>query len=75
VESIAVNAPPHIPTPPGTAFQRPPRNQGQVQRGSATVLINGRQAARSGDAVMTCNDPTDLPVGTIVAVSNVLIGG
>jgi uncharacterized Zn-binding protein involved in type VI secretion len=75
VDSVAMNAPPHLPTPPGTVFQRPPRNQGRVQRGSATVLIEGKQAARNGDTVITCNDPADQPVGTIIAVSNVLIGG
>jgi uncharacterized Zn-binding protein involved in type VI secretion len=69
VGSVAVNAPPHVPTPPGTAFQIPPRNQGIVQVGSATVLINGKGAARVGDRVITCNDPVDQPVGTITAGS------
>jgi uncharacterized Zn-binding protein involved in type VI secretion len=42
--------------------------------GSQTVKINGKAAARSGDSVRTCNDPADLPVGTIVAVGTVMIG-
>jgi uncharacterized Zn-binding protein involved in type VI secretion len=65
VGSVAVNQPPHVPTPPGTSFLRPPTNRGTVQSGSATVLVNGRPAARLGDPVRTCNDPVDLPVGSI----------
>jgi uncharacterized Zn-binding protein involved in type VI secretion len=75
VGSVAVNQPPHLPTPPGVSFLRPPSNRGTVQLGSTTVLINGRPAARLGDPVLTCNDPVDLPVGTITGGSpNVQIG-
>jgi uncharacterized Zn-binding protein involved in type VI secretion len=38
-------------------------------------MINGKPAARNGDTAMTCNDPSDLPAGTIIAVSTVNIGG
>ncbi len=72
VGSIAINTPPHLPQ--GGPFQKPPTNQGQITMGSATVMINGKPAARSGDTAMTCNDPVDLPVGTVVAVGTVLIG-
>src|SRR5262245_22177801 len=41
VGSTADNVPPHIPTPPGTAFQSPPANRGTIQVGSPTVKING----------------------------------
>src|SRR5262245_36244664 len=75
VQSVAINTPPHIPTPPGTSFTKPPTNRGTVIKGSATVLINNKPAARSGDTVLTCNDPVDAPLGTIVAVGTVLIGG
>jgi len=37
-------------------------------------MINGKPAARNGDRAQTCNDPVDLPVGTVVAVGTVLIG-
>lgn len=74
VGSTATNAPPHIPTPPGTSFSSPPKNQGTVAMGSLTVQINGKAAARAGDPVTTCNDPTDLPVGSILAQGTVLIG-
>ena len=33
----------------------------------------GKPAARSTDMAMTCNDPADLPVGTVIAVGTVLI--
>ena len=74
VDSTADNLPPHIPTPPGTAFQTPPANKGTITVGSQTVKINGKAAARSGDIAETCNDPTNLPVGTVVAAGTVLIG-
>ena len=75
VDSIAENIPPHVPTPPGTSFQTPPKNRGIVKLGSQTVFINGKGAARNGDTVETCNDPVDAPVGTIVAQGTVFIGG
>jgi uncharacterized Zn-binding protein involved in type VI secretion len=74
VDSTASNTPPHIPTPPGVSFQNPPKNKGKITVGSTTVKINGKAAARTGDTAETCNDPSDLPVGTVVAVSTVLIG-
>ncbi len=74
VGSTADNQPPHIPTPPGVSFQKPPANKGTVQLGSATVRIGGKSAARNGDIVMTCNDPADQPLGKIVAVGMVSAG-
>ncbi|MDI9644359.1 MAG: PAAR domain-containing protein [Candidatus Verstraetearchaeota archaeon] len=73
VGSTAINAPPHIPPAPGT-FQKPPSNQAKIITGSSTVLINGKPAARSGDIAVTCNDPVDLPVGTVISSGNVFIG-
>ena len=75
VGSSASNQPAHIPTPPGTGFQKPPANKGTVLMGSATVKIGGKPAARAGDPVTTCNDPADAPVGQIIAGGTVLIGG
>jgi len=72
VNSVAVNTPAHIPQ--GGPFQKPPANQGRVIMGSNTVFINGKPAARAGDTAMTCNDPTDMPAGRLVATSTVLIG-
>jgi uncharacterized Zn-binding protein involved in type VI secretion len=74
VGSTVTNSPAHVPTPPGTAFQRPPANRGSVAAGSATVRIGGQPAARGTDPVTTCNDPVDAPVGQVVAAGTVLIG-
>ncbi|MEA3324163.1 MAG: PAAR domain-containing protein [Euryarchaeota archaeon] len=72
VDSTATNLPPHIPQ--GGPFQNPPSNKGTIKMGSVTVAINGKMAARSGDMAMTCNDPSDLPAGTVMAVGTVFIG-
>lgn len=72
LNSTATNTPPHIPIV--GSFVTPPSNQARITVGSPTVLINGKPAARSGDTALTCNDPLDLPAGTVVAVSTVLIG-
>lgn len=72
VDSTASNTPPHIPQ--GGPFQSPPSNKATIKAGSATVKINGKMAARNGDMAETCNDPSDLPAGTVLAVGTVLIG-
>jgi uncharacterized Zn-binding protein involved in type VI secretion len=74
VDSTATNSPAHIPTTPGTAFQKPPTNKATIKIGSPTVKINGKMAARSGDIAETCNDPVDLPIGQVIAAGTVLIG-
>lgn len=74
VGSTARNTPPHTPAAPGISFQKPPANQGTIQTGSATVRINGKAAARAGDKALTCNDPADLPNGTVMATGTVWIG-
>ncbi len=73
--STASNTPPHLPTPPGATFQKPPSNKGEIMMGSATVKINGKMAARNGDTAKTCNDPVDAPIGAVMAVGTVMIGG
>lgn len=70
--STATNTPSHVPQ--GGPFQTPPSNRAMVQTGSATVRINGRPAARQGDTATTCNDPADLPAGSVLAVGTVRIG-
>jgi uncharacterized Zn-binding protein involved in type VI secretion len=70
--STATNTPSHIPQ--GGPFQSPPSNRATIQLGSATVTIGGKAAARNGDTAMTCNDPADLPVGTVIAAGTVTIG-
>ncbi len=73
VNSVTNNSPAHIPQ--GGTFQAAPSNQGKIMMGSATVFVNGKQAARQGDKVLTCNDPAPLPAGTIVAGSPTVIIG
>lgn len=71
-DSTATNTPAHVPS--GGTFVKAPSNKATIALGSATVRINGKPAARNGDPAMTCNDPSDLPVGTVVASGTVLIG-
>lgn len=71
--STATNTPAHVPQ--GGPFQRPPSNRATVQTGSGTVLVNGSPMARNGDTALTCNDPSDLPAGTVVAAGTVMVGG
>jgi uncharacterized Zn-binding protein involved in type VI secretion len=70
--SGATNNPPHMPT--GGPFQNPPTNRGTVGKGSTSVLIGGKPAARSGDRVLTCADPAPALNGVIISTSTVLIG-
>lgn len=70
--STATNTPSHIPQ--GGPFQSPPSDTGEVMMGSASVFINGKPAARNGDTALTCNDPSDAPMGTIIAAGTVFIG-
>lgn len=72
VGSTATNTPAHVPQ--GGPFQKPPSNRATIQNGSATVRIEGKPAARHGDPALTCNDPADLPAGTVVAVGTVSVG-
>ncbi len=71
--SMADNTPPHIPTPPGTSFVVPPTNKATINKGSATVMINKKPAARMGDMAMTCSE-VPLPAN-VIAAGNVMIGG
>lgn len=74
--SIATNKPSHLPTPPGVSFVILPINQGVVIKGSLTVFINGKGAARMGDVAQTCQDPSpNMAAQIVVPVSTVFIGG
>src|SRR5690349_6702335 len=70
-DSTATNKPSHSPI--GGSFVNPPSNRATIQKGSQTVFINGKAAARSGDTAKTCNDPSDLPAGMVVASGTVMI--
>jgi uncharacterized Zn-binding protein involved in type VI secretion len=74
VGSTATNTPRHLPL--GGTFVKEPTNQGEIVLGSTSVTINGKKAARLGDTAKTCNDPVDLPVGTVVVkAGTVSVGG
>lgn len=75
VGSTATNTPSHLPIPPGTSFVIPPMNKGTIMMGSATVMINKKPAARTGDTAQTCADPVPNMAAQIIAVGTVLIGG
>lgn len=72
VGSISVMSPGHLPAP--GAFAKPPSNEGKVFLGAPTVYAEHKAIARDGDVALTCNDPTDLPVGKVVAVGTVYSG-
>lgn len=73
VGSMASNTPPHIPQ--GGPFQIPPTNKGTIMKGSMTVFINNKPAARNGDMAQTCADPIPNPSATVIAMGTVMIGG
>lgn len=71
--SGGANDPGH--TAVGGSFQKEPSNKASVEKGSSTVFFDGREAARSGDPAVTCNDPKDAATGTVVAEGTVIVGG
>ncbi len=73
--SQATNLPVHLPTPPGTTFQRPAQNSATIELGSFTVKINGKPAARVTDPATSCNDlGMKMNAVVIVPVATVMIG-
>ncbi len=77
--STAQNVPPHIVPPPltsaGGTFKAPPANKATVSAGSSTVNINGKPAARNGDAAETCNEPDAVGLGAVVVPGKVVAAG
>ena len=71
-QSTASNQPSHVPT--GGSFTVPPTNRATIVAPPKTVLVNNLPIAASGDTALTCNDPVDLPNGTVVAVGTVVVG-
>lgn len=72
VDSTATNMPFHIPQ--GGPFQKSPSNKATINIGSTTVRINGKMVARNGDTAITCNDPSDMPIGKVIATGTVFVG-
>jgi uncharacterized Zn-binding protein involved in type VI secretion len=71
-DSTADNTPPHVFAPPATGWVTPPGNKATINKGSGTVKVNGKPAARNGDTADTC-DELKTP-GMVVAVGTVNIG-
>jgi uncharacterized Zn-binding protein involved in type VI secretion len=70
--SVALNQPGHVAA--NGPFQKQPSDRGTVSTASRSVFLDGKEVARSGDRVETCNDPSDAPKGTIVAQGTVFAG-
>jgi uncharacterized Zn-binding protein involved in type VI secretion len=58
---------------PGADFVIQPNNEGTIAKGSKTVNINGKPAARNSDTADTCRDAPSAPA-LVVATGSVLIG-
>jgi uncharacterized Zn-binding protein involved in type VI secretion len=64
----------HMWMAPGIRYTKTPNFEGEITRGSATVFINGKAAARAGDPAMTCSDIPLPPQGTsIVRVTSATV--
>jgi uncharacterized Zn-binding protein involved in type VI secretion len=70
--SSGLNMPPHVGLHPADAFMVPVQQKGTVVVGSATVMIEGKPAARTGDQVIMC---AGVPGQLIGSAATVLIGG
>ena len=66
----------HVPIAPGVSFQAPPQNEGEIIKGSMTVNIGGKPAARMNDLTRTCTDIPGPPGKVVVKLKgSVTIGG
>ncbi|MGH8899275.1 MAG: PAAR domain-containing protein [Egibacteraceae bacterium] len=70
--SSGYNAPPHVGLHPSDPFMVSMQQQGTVVMGSATVLIEGKPAAKTGSTCVVCGGLPGQLVGT---AATVLIGG
>jgi uncharacterized Zn-binding protein involved in type VI secretion len=66
----------HKVMPPATGFASAPptMDQAEITKGSGSVKINGKAAARSGDACTTCHEPVGDSSGKVVSSCSVWIG-
>jgi uncharacterized Zn-binding protein involved in type VI secretion len=63
VGSIARDKGGHVPV--GGEFQKPPSKMGSVSTNSVEVYVDDKRAARIGDPVRCCNDPSDRDTASI----------
>lgn len=72
VGSSGYNTPPHVGLHASDPFMVPTTQVGQVVGGSGTVLVEGKQAARTGASCVVCAGAPGQLTGT---ATTVLIGG
>lgn len=72
VGSGGYNTPPHVGLHPSDPSMVPTLQSGTVVGGSASVLIEGRPAAKTGSACTVC---TGLPGQLVGSAASVLVGG
>jgi len=72
VGSSGLNLPPHVGLHPSDPFMAPPTQQATVTGGSASVLFEGKPAARTGSPCTVCAGAPGQLAGT---AATVLIGG
>jgi uncharacterized Zn-binding protein involved in type VI secretion len=70
--SSGLNLPPHVGLHASDPFMSPSNQQGTVTVGSATVMFDGKPAAKSGSSCTVCFGAPGQLVGT---AATVLIGG
>ncbi len=70
--SSGLNQPPHAGLHSADPFMVPAGQQGRVTMGSATVLIEGKPAAKTGSVCTVCGQ---MPGQLIGSAATVLIGG
>lgn len=69
--SSGLNTPPHVGLHGTDPFFAPPRQEGKILAGSATVFFEGKPAARTGSTVRLCATPGQVTG----SATTVLIGG
>jgi uncharacterized Zn-binding protein involved in type VI secretion len=70
--SSGLNLPPHVGLHPSDPFMSPSNQQAQVAVGSATVMFDGKPAAKTGSSCTVCLGAPGQLAGT---AATVLIGG
>jgi uncharacterized Zn-binding protein involved in type VI secretion len=70
--SSGLNTPPHVGLHPSDPFMVPTSQQATVTTGSATVLFDGKPAARTGSPCTVCAGAPGQLAGS---ATTVLIGG
>jgi RHS repeat-associated protein len=57
---------PHLPVP--GPFQKPPADSADLMFGGLHVQFGGSHVVRLGDMALSCNDPVEMPVSTVLVI-------